>query len=93
MFRIEDEQHAELQHGEYRTFEEALEELKRRAVLPWDITPNRCPCKSWRTCHRNYEIVEYDERTIPWKENSRKLALTISSEQVEWKLKIPNDQG
>jgi hypothetical protein len=37
---IEDEAHAEL-HGEYPTFEEAVLELQRRALVPWDQPPKR----------------------------------------------------
>lgn len=36
---IEDEAHTEL-HGEYPTFEEAVLELERRALVPWDQPPN-----------------------------------------------------
>jgi hypothetical protein len=44
MFIIEDEQHAEPQSGEFESIADALAELKRRAMLPWDQPPNVAPC-------------------------------------------------
>jgi hypothetical protein len=44
MFIIEDEIHAEPQKGEYITFEDALAELQKKSIIPWDEKPNRCPC-------------------------------------------------
>jgi hypothetical protein len=85
MFKIEDEIHAELQEGDFASFDKALEELKRRAIIPWDEKPNRCPCKSWRTCERKYQIIEYDSATIPWREIQRKDVLSISEKGTEWK--------
>jgi hypothetical protein len=83
MFVLEDEFHAEVQ-GEYPDLPSALAELKRRATLPWDEAPNRCPCTSWKTCQRRYEVIEYDESVKPWKELSRKGYLEISSAGVKW---------
>jgi hypothetical protein len=59
MWRIEDDAHAELQ-GEFDSFESALAELRRRALIPWDVPPNVAPCRSWKTCGRVYEVVEFD---------------------------------
>lgn len=84
MFIIEDENHAEWQEGEYASFQAAIAELKRRADLPWDQLPNVAPCVSWKTCGRNYEIVEFDDSRRPWKEISRVLALEISAKCVLW---------
>lgn len=86
MFQIEDEMHAEPQKGEFNTFAEALEELKRRAAIPWNQHPNRCPCENWESCCRNYEIIEYDNSILPWKKLSSKEVLKISSEGVQWLL-------
>jgi hypothetical protein len=36
MFVIEDGQHAEPQAGEFESIADAVAELKRRALLPWD---------------------------------------------------------
>ena len=84
MFKIEDESHAEPQKGEFDSFEAAMNELKSRAQLPWDEAPNRCPCTSWKTCGRNYQIIEYDDSTIPWKELDRHDVLTVSAQGVIW---------
>jgi len=66
MFIIEDEIHAEPQKGEYKTFEHAISELKKRATIPWNEKPNRCLCTNWKDCERNYQIIEYDTTKIPW---------------------------
>lgn len=83
MFQIEDEMHAEPQEGEFNTFDEALEELKKIARIPYDRYPNKCPCQNWKTCCRIYEIVEYDNSTIHWKKVSSKEVLKISGEGVK----------
>jgi hypothetical protein len=83
MFVIEDESHAELQ-GEFPTFEGAVTELRRRSLLPWDETPNVAPCKSWKTCGRRYEVIEYDISTMPWKEVQRQAVLEISASGAKW---------
>ena len=88
MFKIEDEIHAEPQRGEFETFDQAMEELKRRANIAWDMEPNRCPCKSWKTCERQYQIIEYDDTNIPWKELEKRHILTISSKGIQWDDKI-----
>jgi len=80
---IEDELHAEPQ-GEYPSLDEAMAELRRRASIAWDESPNVAPCSSWRTCGRNYEIVEYDDTQMPWKELRRVPALEISASAVVW---------
>lgn len=86
IFLIEDEAHAELQ-GEYATFKDAVVELKRRMNIPWNQEPNICPCTSWKTCGRNYEIVEYETDKKPWKEINRTLVLAISQKMKKWLLK------
>lgn len=88
MFIIEDELHAEPQQGEFTSFEQAVAELKERAKIPWNQKPNRCPCISWKICERQYQIVEYDNTTIPWTELSRQHILTISSKGIKWEEKI-----
>lgn len=45
MYAIEDEIHAE-PHGEFSTRDQAIEELKRRAAIPWNEAPNVAPCMS-----------------------------------------------
>jgi hypothetical protein len=83
MFVIEDEAHDEPQ-GEFETFQDALAELHRRAAIPWDRQPNVAPCKSWRTCGRRYEVVEYDARQTPWRELDRVFVLDVSAAGVTW---------
>ncbi|KAA3607145.1 MAG: hypothetical protein DWQ01_15695 [Planctomycetota bacterium] len=85
---IEDEIHAE-PISEHATLEAAIIELERLAGVPWDDEPNRAPCTSWRTCERNYEILEVE--TSP---DSRKIlrqipALEVSAKGVVWNDDLP----
>jgi hypothetical protein len=84
MFKIEDKIHAELQDGEFTTFEEALVDLQKRATIPWNEEPNRCPCTNWKDCERKYQIINYDTTQTPWKEIERKNILSISAKGVKW---------
>ncbi|PTY07065.1 hypothetical protein DB347_09555 [Opitutaceae bacterium EW11] len=59
VFTIEDEWHAELQ-GEFATRALAMDELRRRTTIPWDREPNLAPCTGWRTCGRQYHVLEYE---------------------------------
>ena len=83
MFVIEDEIHAEW-CGEFRSFEEALAELKTRSGISWDSEPNRCPCISWKTCERKYSIIEFDASQDPWRQISRTPVLAVSSKGTVW---------
>lgn len=83
MFVIEDEIHAEWS-GEFHSFMDAIAELEARSHVAWDIPPNRCPCMSWKTCCREYSVVEFDSSTTPWTEKSRAPVLTISAKGVQW---------
>jgi hypothetical protein len=82
-FVIEDEIHADWQ-GKFNSWEQALAELRRRASIPWDQSPNAAPCTSWRTCERKYSIIEFDDSQRPWKELRRVPALNVSVKGVEW---------
>lgn len=84
MFVIEDELHAEQQDGEFATFEDALSELKRRSSIPWDHEPNQAPCTAWRTCGRQYVVIEIDQLDASWKEVSRTDVLEVSAKGVTW---------
>jgi hypothetical protein len=84
MFVIADEAHAEPQDGRFQTRQQAIAELRRRAAIPWSEEPNRAPCTNWLNRGRRYELVEYDERTLPWNELSRSLALDISAAGAQW---------
>jgi hypothetical protein len=83
MYVIEDEIHAE-QQGEFATRDQAIEELKRRAAIPWNEAPNLAPCMSWQTCGRHYDLVEYDSATTPWKETKRERILEVSTAGTKW---------
>ncbi|MBB2964665.1 hypothetical protein [Methylobacterium sp. R2-1] len=83
MFVIEDELHSETT-GQFSSREEAMMELRRVAALPWDAVPNQAPCRSWQTCGRSYELVEYDTEATPWREVSRERILDISSAGPRW---------
>ena len=77
MFVIEDELHDEW-IDTYDHQDEATAALRRFAALPWDQSPNKAPCTSWRDCGRSYELVEYDTTETPWRELSREAILDIS---------------
>lgn len=83
MFVIEDEIHAEPQ-CHFDSIDQAIEELRRRAAIPWDQYPNCAPCANWRDCGRAYEIVEYDDSRRPWKELRRISALEVSATGFKW---------
>ncbi len=85
IFLIEDEAHGE-SHGQFASYEEALQELKVRAGISWDAEPNKAPCTNWKNCGRRYEIVEFDNSTKPWGQLSRVSVLNISAEGVKWDL-------
>ncbi|MES2772499.1 MAG: hypothetical protein V4623_11125 [Pseudomonadota bacterium] len=82
MFVIEDESHAEW-CAEFPSFYAALSELQRRSHIPWHSEPNVCPCMSWRTCGREYNILEFDQGSE--REISRVPVLSVSSKGVAWK--------
>ena len=85
---IEDEIHAEPQKGKFETFEEALIILKERAEIPYGQKPNRWPCTNWKNCERQYQIIEYNDNNIPWKELDRQDILTVSAKGIKWNEKI-----
>jgi hypothetical protein len=83
MFLIEDEAHCEPQ-GTFDSLDAALAELRRRAAIPWDQDPNVAPCTSWRTCGREYVVIEYDDSQMPWRERRRVKVLAVSAAGVKW---------
>jgi len=83
MFVIEDARHAEW-CGQFPDFKEAIAELERRAEIPWDQVPNLAPCMNPISCGRGYEVVEYDESLLPWKELRRFAVLEVSASGVKW---------
>ena len=83
-FIIEDEKHAEPQ-GEYDSLDDAFIELVRRSKIAWDSEPNQCPCMSWKTCGRDYQILEYDISTKPyWTLLNSTPVLEVSAKGVNW---------
>ncbi len=89
MFVIEDDLHAEQQDGQFASFEDAIEELERRARIPWDEEPNQAPCSNWRNCGRKYVVIECDTSRLPWNELSRTEVLDVSADGVTWRLGRP----
>ena len=87
-FVIEDESHAE-QVSEHPSLGNAWEALRHLATIPWDCEPNVAPCKSWQTCGRNYEIIEYETSTQPWQELRRVAGLSVSAKGVVWGAEAP----
>jgi hypothetical protein len=83
MIAIEDAIHCE-HDGEYERIEDAFSELRRRAAVPWDSSPNQAPCTSWKTCGREYCLIEYDVSHKPWKLLRRVEVLKISAKGVSW---------
>lgn len=81
---IQDEWHCEMQIGRYYSLAEALTELARRAALPWNKEPNRCPCSEWQACGRGYEILKVDASVTPWKLLRRVAVLEVSAKGVRW---------
>lgn len=83
MFVIEDEIHADW-HGQYANFEDAMIELRRRASIPWDQPPNVAPCTDWKTCGREYAIIEFDVSSSPWKQMRRVSVMEVTASGVKW---------
>ena len=86
MWIIEDELHGE-PGAEFETRDEAIAELRRLATLAWDEPPNKAPCMSWRTCGRNFYLVECDcSNPHRWRDLRRDAALNVSADKTEWLL-------
>lgn len=80
---IEDEIHCE-QDGPFESFEGAIEELRRRAGIAWDASPNQAPCASWRTCGREYHVLQYGGASAPARLLRNVHVLDVSAKGVEW---------
>ncbi|MBK9585399.1 MAG: hypothetical protein KA099_08875 [Alphaproteobacteria bacterium] len=87
-FVIEDRAHGNCKS--YPTFDEALAELLSRSKINWDEEPNKCPCKSWRTCERRYHILEMDDSVKPPRLISDMKIFTISFRGIQWHTTIIN---
>lgn len=82
-FVIDDEMHSEWM-GEFSTLKETIEKLQELAIIPWDEDPNRAPCVGWKTCGRDYYIIEYDDSTLPWTEINNKHIMRMDSLGATW---------
>jgi hypothetical protein len=81
---IQDDMHAELQKTEYASFQQAVEELKRRAAIPWNEPPNRCPCLGG-TCGRAYALREFERaEPPPWKSLRKAIVVKVNRAGVVW---------
>ena len=83
IFVVEDQSHAEA-IGKFSTLQGAWDELLRLSAVPWDAAPNMAPCQSWKTCGRDYEIIEYDITGETWTLVQRYAGLEVGAEGVAW---------
>jgi hypothetical protein len=84
MFVIDDEARCEPQEGKFHTRADAMSELERTALIPWNEEPNRAPCINWRNCGPRYLILEWNDAEG---ELSREFILAASAKGVEWRLR------
>jgi hypothetical protein len=87
-FVIEDQRHAE-PHSEHASLADAWAEPKRLSDIPWDRAPNVAPCASWRTCGRDYHIIEYEVSSEPWPLLRRISGLEIGAKAMVWGAEAP----
>lgn len=59
VYQLEDEFHCESLPGEFSSYEEALEEIKRIVALPFGVRPNNPPSTTGIQCQRDYIINKY----------------------------------
>lgn len=78
-FIVEDLRHAEAV-GSFETRSEAIDEARRLASVPWDAEPNLAPCTQWRTCGREWEVVEISNGQVI----SRFPVVTVTAKVVHW---------
>jgi hypothetical protein len=82
---IQDDRHSELQKTEYASFQEAIDELKRRTRIPSTEPPNRAPCASWRKCGREYALREFEKcDPPPWRSLRYAFVVKVSPDGVAW---------
>ena len=80
IFVVEDDFHAELM-GKFSSKEEARELLERLRANP-SALENRAPCTSWKTCSRQYYLLEYEDSQTPWAKLSSEPAFEVRQGQV-----------
>jgi hypothetical protein len=88
-FIIEDQLHSE-HRSEHLSLADAWAELKRLSCIPWNQAPNRAPCGSWKTCGRNYEIIEYDTSFNPWQLVRRIPGIEVNANELVWSTEAPH---
>ena len=83
-FSIEDEVLSDVgpPPNEFADVEDAIEELRRRAGIPWNREPNRAPCASWPNCKRRWVLLGESEI---WKEP---IWVEVSAAGVKWSEEI-----
>ena len=81
---IEDEFHCEY-IWEFDILEDAISELKKLSVTKWMEWRNRPPCTSWKTCVRDYLLMEFSDTTkSPWKQERRENIFSINENGIKW---------
>lgn len=85
IYIIEDQMHAE-RLGKYGSLSLAIKELKHLSSLSFETSPNKCPCSNSADCSREYEIIEYNTESEPWRELRRFGTLEISKNGVCWRI-------
>ena len=88
IFVLEDDFHAD-EIVRFPTRQEAWRDMQRRASDPTSVE-NQAPCTSWKTCKRDYVIVEYDDSTQPWTRISSERVLTIEGGRATWATEPPS---
>lgn len=83
---MEDEFHGEIV-GVLRSRAEALVLVERLRDEP-EAEENQPPCTSWRTCRREYYLLEYEDMTNPPLRRDGMFAIDFASAEVT---PIPRD--
>jgi len=78
---IEDQIHCEW-IWKYNSISDATSELQRLLKLPWNKDKNLAPCMSYKTCGREYELIEYNIKWDIWDEVSRYPIFDIKSSGI-----------
>lgn len=86
VFWVEDEIHAD-GIGEFTTFDEAVDELRRLEKVSWDEQPNTPPCGNLKTCGREYVIIEYNADDTPYDKLNETYVLSTAATGNTWHLK------
>ena len=80
---LHDELHDE-SAGSFDSLGSAIGEARRLASIPWDAEPNVAPCANWRNYGRAYEVVEYNDSALPWRELMVLPVFSITADGVRW---------